>query len=65
MQDCVGAVVERLKGWNQTALTNPDKGGREQFGWQLAGQVSARILPRQRKSRNMQGLGNIVDNGVN
>ncbi len=43
-QDCVGAVVERLKGWNQA---DPDEGGREQLGWELAGQVSARIVPRQ------------------
>ncbi len=26
-QDRVGAIVERLKGWNQAALTDPDKGG--------------------------------------
>jgi hypothetical protein len=25
-QDRVGAVVERLKGWNQAAPTNPDEG---------------------------------------
>ncbi len=58
-------VVERLKGWNQAAPTNSDKGGGEQLGWQLAGQVGARIVPRQRKSRNMQGFGKIFDNGVN
>ncbi len=28
-QDCVGAVVERLKGWNQAT---PDEGGGEQLG---------------------------------
>ncbi len=27
-QDHVGAVVERLKGWNQVAPTDPDEGGR-------------------------------------
>jgi hypothetical protein len=36
-QDHVGAVVEWLEGWNQTAPTDPDKGGGEQLGWQLAG----------------------------
>ncbi len=43
-QDRVGAVVERLKGWNQAALMDPDKGGGEQLGWQLAGQVGAKIV---------------------
>ncbi len=28
-QDRVGAVVERLKGWNQAAPTDPDEGGGE------------------------------------
>ncbi len=60
-QDHVVAVVERLKGWNQAAPTDPDKGGGEQLGWQFAGQVGA----RQGRSRNMQGFGKIFDNGVN
>jgi hypothetical protein len=64
-QNRVGAVVERLKGWNQAAPTDPDEGGGEQLGWQLAGQIGARIVPRQRRSRNMQGFGKIFDNGVN
>jgi hypothetical protein len=63
-QNCVGAIIERLKGWNQVAPTKPDEGGREQLGWQLAGQVGARIVPRQRRSRNMQGFGKKFDNGV-
>ncbi len=65
VQDRVGAVVEQLKGWNQAASTDPDEGGGEQFGWQLAGQLGARIVPRQGRSRNMQGLGKFFDNGVN
>ncbi len=56
MQNRGGAVVEQLKGWNDAALTDPDEGGGEQLGWQLAGQVGARIVPRQRRSRNMQVL---------
>ncbi len=56
-QNRVGAVVGWLKGWNQAALTDPDEGGRVQLGWQLAGQFGARIVPRQRRSRNMQGFG--------
>jgi hypothetical protein len=59
------AIIERLKGWNQAALTDPDEGGGEQLGWQLAGQVGARIVPRQRRSRNMEGFGKCFDNGVN
>jgi hypothetical protein len=38
---------------------DPDEGDKEQLGWQLAGQVGARIVPRQRRSRNMQGFGKI------
>ncbi len=64
-QDCIGAVVEQLKGWNQATPTDPDERGGEQLGWQLAVQVGARIVPRQRRSRNMQGFGKIFDNGVN
>jgi hypothetical protein len=60
-QNHVGAVVERLKGWNQAAPTDPDEGG----GEQLAGQLGARIVPRQRRSRNTQGFGKFFDNGFN
>jgi hypothetical protein len=45
-QNRVGAVLERLKGWNHAAPTDPDKGGREQLSWQLTGQIGARIVPR-------------------
>ncbi len=31
-QNRVGAVVERLKGWNQAAPTDPDEAGGEQLG---------------------------------
>ncbi len=64
-QDRVGAIVEWLKGWNQAAPTDPDKGGGEQLGGQLVGQVAARIVPRQRRGRNMQGFGKNFDSGVN
>ncbi len=53
-QNRVGAIVEQLKGWDDAAPTNPDKGDGEQLGWQLTGQVGARIVPKQRRSRNMQ-----------
>ncbi len=65
VQDRIGAVVERLKGWNQAAPMDPDEGGGEQLGWQLTGQVGARIVPRQRRSRNLQGFGKIFDTSVN
>ncbi len=61
----VGAIVEQLKGWNDAAMTDPEEGGGEQLGWQLAGQLSARIVPRQRRSRNMQDFGKIFDNRKN
>ncbi len=32
-QNSVGAVVEQLKGWNDTATTDPDKGGGEELCW--------------------------------
>jgi hypothetical protein len=31
-QDRIGAIVERLKGWNHAAPTDPDEGGGEQLG---------------------------------
>ncbi len=56
-QDGVGAVVERLKGWDDAAPTDPDEGGGEEVAWQLVWQLGARIVPRQRNSRNMHSRG--------
>ncbi len=56
VQDGVGAVVEWLKGWDDAAPTDPDEGGGEEVAWQLVWQLGARIVPRQRNSRNMQGF---------
>jgi hypothetical protein len=64
-QDGIGAVVERLKGWDDAAPTNPDEGGGEEVAWQLVRQLGARIVPRQRNIRNMQGFLKIFDNSVN
>jgi hypothetical protein len=64
-QDCIGSIIDQLKGWNQAAPTDPDKRVGEQLGWQLAGQVGARIVPRQRRSRNMQGFGKKFYSAVN
>ncbi len=55
-QDSVGAIVERLKGWDDAAPTDPDEGGGEELAWQLARQLAARIVPGQRNSRNMQSF---------
>jgi hypothetical protein len=60
-----GTLVEWLKGWNDAAPANPDKGGDEQLSWQLAGQLFVIIVPRQRRSRNMQDFGKFVDNRFN
>jgi hypothetical protein len=35
VQDGVGAIVERLKGWDDAAPTDPDEGSREDVAWQL------------------------------
>ncbi len=32
-QDSVGAVVERLTGWDDAAPTDPDEGGGEEVAW--------------------------------
>ncbi len=56
VQDGVGAVVERLKGWDDAAPTDPDEGSGEEVAWQLVRQLGTRIVPRQRNSRNMQGF---------
>jgi hypothetical protein len=60
-QNCIGAVVEQLKVWDDATPMDPDEGGREQLGWQLTGQVDARIVPMQRRSRNMQSFGKFFD----
>ncbi len=46
-QNCVGAVVEWLKGWNSAAPADPDEGGGEQLSWQLAGQVLELCLGKE------------------
>jgi hypothetical protein len=51
------AFVEWLEKWDDTATTDPDEGGGEELGQQLAGQLGARIVPRQGKSRNIQSFG--------
>ncbi len=51
-QDGIGAVVERLKGRDDTAPMDPEEGGRQELVWQLG----SRIVPGQRNSRNMQGF---------
>ncbi len=56
VQNCVGAIVERLERWDDAAMTDPDKGGGEELGWQLTGQLDARIVPRQRRSRGIQSF---------
>jgi hypothetical protein len=55
-EDGVGAVVERLKGWDDAAPTDPDEGGGEEVAWQLVRQLGARIVPGQTDSRNMQSF---------
>jgi hypothetical protein len=59
-QDRVGALIEQLKGWNQATPTDTDKGGREQLGWQLAGQVGARIVPRQETCKVLEKIWKMV-----
>ncbi len=56
MQDHIGAIVERLKGWDDAAPTDPDEEGGEEVAWQLIRQLGARIVPWQRNGRNMQGF---------
>jgi hypothetical protein len=55
-QDGIGAVVERLKGWDDATPMYPDEGGGEEVAWQVIRKLGARIVPRQRNSRNMQGF---------
>jgi hypothetical protein len=44
---------------------DPDEGGGEEVACQLVRQLGARIVPRQRNSRNMQGFRKIFDNSIN
>jgi hypothetical protein len=55
-QDGLRAVIERLTGWDDATPTDPDEGVREEVAWQLVQQLGARIVPRQRNSRTMQGF---------
>jgi hypothetical protein len=52
----MGAIIERLEGWDDAAMTDPDEGGGEKHSWQLNGQLGARIVPRQGNSRNIQSF---------
>jgi hypothetical protein len=55
-QNGVGAVIERLQRWDDAAMMDPDEGGGEELGWQLAGQLDARIVLRQGRIRNIQSF---------
>jgi hypothetical protein len=44
---------------------DPDEGDGEKLGWQLAGQLGARIVPKQGKSRNIQSFRKIFKNRIN
>jgi hypothetical protein len=44
-QNGVGAVVEWLERWDHAATTDPDGEGREELGWQLAGQLTLELCP--------------------
>ncbi len=53
-QDCIGAITERLKGWNQAAPTDPDEGAESSSAGSFLGKSvlefclgNARIVPRQ------------------
>ncbi len=50
LQDGVGTVERR----DNTATTQPDKGGAQQLIWQLGRQLGTGIVPWQRKSRSIQ-----------
>jgi hypothetical protein len=65
VQNGIGAVLERLKGWNDAATMDPNEGGGEYLGWQLARQLGARIVHRQRNSRNIQSFRKNFDNRIN
>ncbi len=56
VQNGIGAAIEQLEWWNDAATTVLDEEGREELGWQLAGQLRARIVPKQGKGRNIQSL---------
>jgi hypothetical protein len=60
-QNSVGAVVEQLERWDDAVMTDPDEGGGEELSWQLAGQLVTRIVPRQRKSRNILSYRKIIN----
>jgi hypothetical protein len=64
-QNSIGSVVEQLERWDHAATMDPDVGGGEELGWQLAGQLDAGIVPRQGRSRGIPGFWKIFDNRIN
>ncbi len=48
-----GAVVEGLERRDGAVALDPDEACGEELGWQFAGQLGARIVPGQRKSRSI------------
>ncbi len=52
-EDGVGAVIQRSERRHGAAAADPDQGGGEELGWQLAGQAGARIVPGQRVNRSI------------
>ncbi len=52
----IGAIIEVVETWDDTAAVQADEGGAQQLVWQLGRQLGTGILPGQRKSRNIQGF---------
>jgi hypothetical protein len=65
-QDGVGDVVGAVEWKDDAAATKPDKGGAQQFVWQLGRQLGTGIVPGQEKSRSIQSFFyTFVDNFIN
>jgi hypothetical protein len=64
-QNGIGAIIEQLERWDNAATMDPDEGGEAELGWQLAGQLDARIVPRQGREWNIKSFLIIFDNRIN
>jgi hypothetical protein len=64
-QNRIGAVIERLKGWNQAALTDPDRGAESSSAGSSLGSSVLELCLGKEGAETCNVFGTFFDNGVN
>jgi hypothetical protein len=54
VEDCVGAVIERVERGDDPTAPDPDEAGAEEIRWELAQQLMTQIVSGQRKCMSIQ-----------